>query len=93
MDNRYDGLIGMDLISQLNASICFKNRILKINDINILIIQNATDLEVRLTITTPFKVTNFSEECIVNNTTGLTDIDINSVLTANLQKLRFDHLN
>lgn len=150
VDNRYDGLIGMDLMTRLNADLSFKDKILKTNGVNIpmiystdpefrleprtehrvklpvnqkdgyaildykqfhegirmptaivkcenylasTVIQNATSLEMTLIITSPFKVTYFSNECVVNNLTDLTDVEMDSLLTDNLKKLRLDHLN
>lgn len=57
------------------------------------VIQNATSLEMTLIITSPFKVTYFSYEYIVHNLTELTDVEMDSLLTDNLKKLRLDHLN
>lgn len=151
VDSRYDGLIGMDLMSRLSADICLTDKTLKIKGVNIpivynadlefqldprtehrvklpvnqkdglavldykqfqygvrmpaaivkcedyfasTVIQNTTDLGMKLTITAPFKVTEFqNDECIVNSTTDLTDVEIDSLLTDNLSKLRLDHLN
>ncbi|VVC89254.1 unnamed protein product [Leptidea sinapis] len=47
VDHRYDGLIGMDLLSRLSADICLKDKTLKTNRANIPIVYN-TDHELLL---------------------------------------------
>ncbi|VVD03855.1 unnamed protein product [Leptidea sinapis] len=146
VDHRYDGLIGMDLMSRLSADICLKDKTLKTNSANISIayntdhellldprtehrvrlpvnqkdgfaildykqfrdgvrmptaivkcdnyfaptvIQNTTDLQMKLTITAPFKVTEFyNDECFpyvscvvdkMNKTNLKTITDVNDV--------------
>lgn len=151
VDSKYDGLIGIDLMTKLNANICLKDKILKTNgkDIPIVydarrdiqldprtehrvklpvtqqngtaildykqfnndvrmpaaivqcenyfattVIQNTSEDGVNLTILAPFKVTRFTDnECVVNSTTNLDDVEIDDLLTDNLSKLRLDHLN
>lgn len=49
------------------------------------VIQNTTDLGMKLTITAPFIVTKFyNDECILNTITDLTDVEIDSLLTDNI---------
>ncbi|VVD03698.1 unnamed protein product [Leptidea sinapis] len=47
VDHRYDGLIGMDLMSRLSADICLKDKTLKTNSAYIYIVYN-TDYELLL---------------------------------------------
>lgn len=157
VDSRYDGLIGSDLLKQLDAKIDYKSQTLytrnasipivyspPIRDkpirvtyeipprselrvklpVNLLdgigildyieftegvrmpaalvscknglattVIQNVTESNMTLTVTSPFKVEqyNSSNQCEVNFTRDNSEID--RLLTENLSKLRFDHMN
>lgn len=152
VDSRYDGLIGIDLLTQINAVVDLKHRVLKTDNVTIPIIQNfenysidiparseirvkiPTDLhtgegilnytelgngvrmpsalvscvngyattiiqntleeDMELQIKSPFQITEYNpSECRVNAMTDQNDLEIDKILTENLQKLRLDHMN
>ncbi|VVC88210.1 unnamed protein product [Leptidea sinapis] len=69
VDHRYDGLIGMDLLSRLSADICLKDKTLKTNSANIPIVYN-TDHELLLDPRTEQRV-----RLPVNQKDGLATLD------------------
>lgn len=162
VDSRYDGLIGNDLLKDLEAVIDLKNKILKtrhseipiihnssnyviklpprtelrvklptdiysgeailnykqfcegvrmpdalvkcVNGYATTVIQNTRDQEMELTITKPFTTNefsssdddsqiNFTDDYKTNTDKLLNDSNTDSLLTANLNKLRLDHMN
>lgn len=150
VDPRYDGVIGCDLLARLQANVCYKNKILKVNNskipiiyneeykINIpprsefrvkipvnqqsgeaileyrqfcegvrmpsaivkcnnfhatTVIQNVTDDTQIMTISEPFKVTEFKNNLSDVNYHDLSNVEIDFLLTENLNKLRLNHLN
>lgn len=154
VDNRYDGLIGSDLLQQLQANIDMKTQTLFTKDtqipiiytppvretyilpprcelrvripVNLLngeaildykqfadgirmpcalvscvngfaytIIQNTTDTELDMVVTAPFKVESWEKEYVetnINFNESSSD-NLDSILTNNLKKLRFEHMN
>lgn len=58
------------------------------------VIQNTTEDDLTITITSPFKVVKFEPQtCNINTVTDRTDIEIDRLLTENLNKLRLEHMN
>lgn len=150
VDRQYDGLIGSDLLKELDASIDMKHQVLKTRDTTIPIIynpprqiileprsetrvrlptnlqngdaileyrdfglgvrmpsalvhcvnwstqtvlQNISDNKVTLKFSKPFPVTKFDKEECLNNTTTMSDLEIDAILKENLNKLRLEHTN